>query len=86
MDTVKTYEELLAAGDFIVNQYGNEFWDNWDECQKLIEESKEKLYVYTVIDGEGNSCWIVEGKHWANRLGYLFSKKYVPIEDYEIMW
>lgn len=98
MEKVKemTANEFLLLGDFIPHpsaQPGNDdiqgkmLWDDWDECNKLVSEMKEKgeyPFIYTVIMDEGKD-WISEGMWRFNRTGYLFSRIKVDVpEDYSI--
>ena len=47
---------------------------------KLEDGSKEKVYVYTLVEADGTE-WIIDGYHYVNRLGYFFSKKKVKIPE-----
>lgn len=95
---VMTANEFLLSGDFIPNPsslkwdndddiQGRMLWDDWDECNKLVSEMKEKgeyPFIYTVIMDEGKD-WISEGMWRMNRTGYLFSRTKVEVpEDYSI--
>ena len=44
----------------------------------------EGYHVWTIVDGEGNRCYLLNGWHVVNRLGYVFTE--VPwIEGDEII-
>lgn len=78
------FEELISKGDFIPYHIYSEgiieyMWDDWDKCSELVKNNKG-LYIYTIISEE-NKLWVVEGKQLFNRIGYLFSKKYVKIKN-----
>lgn len=77
------FDELLLLGDFIPLDFDYEkkyyLWDDWDKCGDLVSKNKD-LFVYTVISEDGK-LWIVEGNSLFNRMGYLFSNKYIAINE-----
>lgn len=82
------FEEFIKAGDFIPYHRDGEYieylWTDFDECGELIKNNKG-IYIYTVVN-EGMSMWVLDGIWRVNRMGYLFSKKYVKIrEDIEYL-
>src|SRR5699024_11527706 len=55
--------------------------DDYETIQDVYDRNVKKygkVYVYTLVDGEGRSIILLKGKHIVNRLGY-----YMTLEDIE---
>ncbi|GEM_PF-3253005 len=59
-------------------------WDDLTEFkERLITLNLNDYYIYTIID-EDNEGYIIPGKKFINRIGYLISSKNVKIDTIRI--
>ena len=57
-------------------------WDNYEELSNYIKaNSKTKVFFYTVVTGDCDTAWILQGCKYVNRLGYLISTKKIKIPE-----
>ena len=57
-------------------------WDNYEELSNYIKaNSKTKVFFYTVVTGDCDTAWILQGCKYVNRLGYLISTKEIKIPE-----
>ncbi len=78
-----TFKDLISSGEFIPFYANSDddkiyLWDDWDKCNELIRK-EPNLHIYTIIS-ENERLWVIEGVWRVNRMGYLFSRKYVKIK------
>lgn len=65
----ETYKPIPSSRDV----FGNGMFDYIDDDLKDIKQYPENQ-IWTAIDGEGVYIDIINGVHWANRLGYYVTE------------
>jgi len=86
----KAKEQKISCDDFeeffkpIINKESEEafqfYGSNWDELQKLAKEQAEKndtkpyQHIWAVVDGDGPSCFYLNGRHVCNVMHHIVCK------------
>lgn len=47
-------------------------FDDYYSAKNMIDSNKD-LFTYTLVEGDDDSLWIVDGWHYVNRHGYFFT-------------
>jgi hypothetical protein len=42
--------------------------------------------VWTIVEGDNDTLWVLAGIHWVNRLGYIRTKKRWVTGDEQYRW
>lgn len=71
---------LPSPGMSEVFPYWDFIWDNLMQAEDFMR-TNGGFYVYTLVETDDERQWIVDGASHVNRLGYLFARRYVPLED-----
>ena len=54
----------------------------WEDFKAACEMSnREGIYVYTVVECDGEEAWLTEGWHLVNRIGYYLTNKKIEIPE-----
>ncbi len=52
------------------------------EFAKALNKARPELHIYTLVEGDDDRMYIIDGVHWVNRIGYCFGLK--KLENIEI--
>lgn len=77
--TSKVYDDSTSKNSSFTDDC---LFDDFNQAKRIARKHPE-LQIWTLVDGEGSSCYVIEGWHFVNRLGYFFGKK--KISDSELM-
>lgn len=55
------------------------FFDDFKEAKEIA--SKPGIYTYTVVTDEDDTAWLIDGWHFANRVGYYFTTQKLSIPE-----
>jgi hypothetical protein len=66
---VKEFKPKLHKGQFMYETYGSEV------AEVMATNAKHPDRVWTFVQGDDEDCFIVEGFHFVNRLGYYITRK-----------
>lgn len=94
---VSTVDDFFDKGTFIPAEdkmHGKDtnpsyvnMHDDYETIQDVYDRNVKKygkVYVYTLVDGEGRSIILLKGKHIVNRLGYYMTLEDIEFKDGEL--
>ena len=82
----KDFDDFCEEWSLIAPQNGEEpiYFEDLDKALEACDQDTERLW--TVVDGDGGSAWILAGNHIVNRLHMYFvteEKHNFSLEDYQ---
>jgi len=81
-DTFYEYFDPILHAGTMCDIFGGHGLETYGKDLEIVR-SYDPNYLWTVVDGESDSQWIIPGYHYVNRVCYLLTKRahhFIPVE------
>lgn len=72
--------KLPNIDDHNLSYHEKFLYDDFKLARKVTDDNPN-YHIYTVVDGDYGTAWLVDGWHFVNRQGYIFTTEKIDIPE-----